>query len=421
MLVLFPSHPFDKSEPDPGWAEEVQIAVDAGHDVAFVHHESLVDEKDVAPRAVVRVPVPDPEQVDDEATGTRRALYRGWMLTAERYAALFDALVETRSVQLITHPRQYALAQNLPEWYPRLEGATPRTVVMPMHRVTPESVTEKVVAFLMTCQHGVVIKDFVKSRKHEWKDACFIPDGASAKRVVGNFLQRQGRDLQGGVVIREYVPLRPLGPHPDSGMPMSEEYRIFWLNGAVASFSTYWPEENYETEEIPVAEPEGGWEEGAPRTMTAPRSLRSFPDFAELAEVVRRVGVMCFTMDLAQAEDGSWMIMEVGDGGVSSFTRMPEDAQSFYGCLDALVHHVHDEPPRAPGPVLTRAQMDPMTCSVEGCDHADHQGGLVMHARCHVESPTWCAYQDGVLTVTCAECDREVARIAVAAGEPARD
>lgn len=60
---------------------------------------------------------------------------------------------------------------------------------------------------------GVIVKDYVKSRKHEWLDACFIPaadDEAGVQRVVGSFL-RLREEVVGGLVFRMYVDLRPAG------------------------------------------------------------------------------------------------------------------------------------------------------------------------------------------------------------------
>ena len=84
MLVLFPSDPFETYKPDPGWAAEAQIAEDCGHEVAYVHHESLVNDGD-AEEAVRRVPEAEPDTVEEDGhvRGTA-ALYRGWMLTMEQ-------------------------------------------------------------------------------------------------------------------------------------------------------------------------------------------------------------------------------------------------------------------------------------------------------------------------------------------------
>lgn len=41
-------------------------------------------------------------------------------------------------------------------------------------------------------------------------------------------------------------------------------------------------------------------------------------------------------------------------------------------------------------------------------------GPMYLHSRCHTGSPTWASMQGNVLTITCAECDKEIARFEVA-------
>ena len=81
---------------------------------------------------------------------------------------------------------------------------------------------------------SLVVKDYVKSQKHYWQEACFIPaarDLPAVERVVRKFLELQGDDLNEGLVFREFVPLKVVGTHPKSGMPLAAEFRIFWLLG----------------------------------------------------------------------------------------------------------------------------------------------------------------------------------------------
>ena len=51
----------------------------------------------------------------------------------------------------------------------------------------------------------VILKDYVKSQKHAWGEACFIPsasDRYAVERVVQKFLQLQGSDVAGGVAYQ---------------------------------------------------------------------------------------------------------------------------------------------------------------------------------------------------------------------------
>lgn len=63
--------------------------------------------------------------------------------------------------------------------------------------------------------------------------------------------------------------------------------------------------------------------------------------------------------------------------------------------------------------ILTRADLDGAVCSEEGCD-CGAGAELYLHGRCHMDSPTWAKYAGGVLEITCAACDRVIARIEVA-------
>jgi hypothetical protein len=149
---------------------------------------------------------------------------------------------------------------------------------------------------------------FVKSRKHEWTDACFIPsaaDRSAVERVVNRFLELQGEELAGGLVFREFIEFRPVGTHSRSRKPVTEEYRIFWLDGSPVFWSPYWKEGDYDVTEPPIDQ------------------------FAGTASAVRS---RFFTMDVARRPDGEWMIVELGDGQVSGLPRK-SDASPFYQAL----------------------------------------------------------------------------------------
>src|SRR5205823_3673815 len=139
-------------------------------------------------------------------------------------------------------------------------------------------------------------------------EACFIPsanDREAVSRVVARFLELQGDDLNEGLVFREYVEFEPIGVHPRSGMPLTEEYRVFWLDGSPVFWSPYWAEGDYRVSEPPIER------------------------FAGLAAAVRS---RFFTMDVARRRDGGWMIVELGDGQVSGLPR-EADAERFYSAL----------------------------------------------------------------------------------------
>jgi hypothetical protein len=156
------------------------------------------------------------------------------------------------------------------------------------------------------------VKDYVKSQKHYWTEACFIPDASDLEhvaRVVARFLELQGDDLNVGLVFREYVPLRIVATHPKSGMPLAAEFRIFWLDHEPLLVHRYWADLVELEIEVPIE---------------------------ELRSTAREIPSRFFTMDVAMLDDGSWIVVELGDAQVSG---LPSDAvaPAFYGRLRELL------------------------------------------------------------------------------------
>jgi hypothetical protein len=298
--IIFCADPLRPRHPDPLYAAEYEAARATGFVVELIQYEALVEDHD-ANRAIHSI----------LSTGRREmGIYRGWMLTPEDYQRLYDALAET-GIDLINTLAMYRHCHYLPEWYPSIQAHTPQTVWL----VTGPDV-EMEAAYQSLAIFGdrpVILKDFVKSRKHEWFEACYIPaaaDRAAVERVVRRFLALQGPDLAGGLVFREYVPLEPLGMHPRSGMPLAKEYRLFWrkvrchLGGQRIFACAYWDADI--TDPLPPAE--------------------------LFADVARQVQSRFFTMDVAQQLGGEWIIVELGDAQVSG---LPENADvtAFYRAL----------------------------------------------------------------------------------------
>jgi len=247
-------------------------------------------------RAVRRLP-PQP----DPGLG----VYRGWMVTPDQYRLLYEAL-GAKGLRLLNDPAAYRHCHYLPESYPVIEPHTPRSVWI---KTGGDVSTDEIMDMLRPFGSApVVVKDFVKSRKHEWSEACFIPsasDRAAVERVVRRFLELQGDDLSEGLVFREFIEFEPLGRHPKSGMPLTKEYRLFFLDGQPVFWTPYWDEGDYAGLTPPVER------------------------FAAVAGGVRS---RFFTMDVAQRRDGDWMIVELGDAQVAG---LPDhaDVESFYKAL----------------------------------------------------------------------------------------
>jgi hypothetical protein len=247
-------------------------------------------------RATRRVPI---------ASGNELAIYRGWMLKPAQYAQLFDALA-AKSVRPINDAVAYRHCHHLPESYAKIAGHTPKSVWM---RIEGELSIDGVMELLTPFGSSpIIVKDFVKSRKHEWREACFIPcasDRTEVERVVCRFLELQDDDLNEGLVFREFVEFEPLTSHNRSGMPLTKEFRLFCLDGELLFWSQYWDQGEYGEIQPPLG---------------------------QFTEVARTIKSRFYSMDVAKRRDGDWMIVELGDGQVAG---LPEhaDIDGFYRSL----------------------------------------------------------------------------------------
>lgn len=161
MLILFCSNPLSVREVDIDYQEEYIAAISCGlFEVGLIDFDALVNEKD-AEKAVRRV-------LTDESEKT--AIYRGWMMTPEQYKELYGALLN-KNIKLINTPGQYENTHHLPKWYNIVEKYTPKSLCVPPEDISLkfDSVMEKLKIF---GKKPLMVKDYVKSRKHEWEVVC---------------------------------------------------------------------------------------------------------------------------------------------------------------------------------------------------------------------------------------------------------
>lgn len=265
MLIVFPSEPFAPRRPDPDFGGQVEAARNAGFEVVLVD----TDEMKVRP---------------DQPQG--EAVYRGWMLPPERYQQLVE-LLQARGVELLTDPKAYRYCHHLPEWYEDFRAHTPESLWFDSAQMDSEKVASHFGAA------SLVVKDYVKSAKHYWNEACFIPradDLAALQAVVERFLEIRSDSLEGGLVFRRFLELQAIGNHAKSGMPLTLEYRLFFWRGELLLAHRYWEE---------VAYPEGE------------------PPLELFTALAKKVPSPFFTMDVACDTEGRWWVVELGDGQVA--------------------------------------------------------------------------------------------------------
>ena len=276
--VIFPSSFFNTHKVDEDLEKEYDAAVSTGlfeNILLFSYEDWFHNGK------LVLTQIPDQMIC---------AVYRGWMMKPEQYELFYNRLL-TNNISLITPPDAYALFHIFPNIYPYIRSDTPKTLIVPEDvPLDLELVKKEFPRFL--------VKDYVKSVKGT-EFPAFFDRSVSAEDFnhwIEVFRKYRGSLLTGGFCIKEYVELKEYAG-------IKNEYRVFYINNEVASISR---------------------NSGQPCFTTSP------PE--ELVQKYRILNSPFYTVDYAELADGSWVILEAGDGSVSGLSDF-QDYNSFFRTL----------------------------------------------------------------------------------------
>lgn len=252
-------------------ADRFELEADAADELGLRHDtiamEDVVDDQ-------IEAAIEPLGDLDDDV------LYRGWMLTAEEYERL-DAAVADRGGTLVVTPEQYQAAHYLPNWHPAVADCSPATCWT--------WGTDAAEAWALAQALGpppYVVKDHVKSVKEQWAEACFVPADADARafaEICAALVDARGDRFEGGLVVRRYVALAAA-----AGGPERDEHRLFFWRGRLVASAPY--------HDVDSAD----------------------PPLAAFAGLGRVIASPFFTVDVARTVAGAWLVLEVGDGGVST-------------------------------------------------------------------------------------------------------
>jgi hypothetical protein len=160
----------------------------------------------------------------------------------------------------------------------------------------------------------LVVKGQTNSMKFQWSQKMYAPDKKSA---IDIYLKLSDDSLIGQQTIyfREYLPLVRLMTGLN-GLPISKEFRFFVYNGVILSGGFYWSSHVADLTTVPSIEE-------VPLTFLweAVESVAQHANF--------------FALDIAQKEDGNWVVVEINDGCQSGISEnKPETLYS--GLMRAL-------------------------------------------------------------------------------------
>lgn len=219
------------------------------------------------------------------------ALVLGRYSALPYYAELEADLAESGSKLINTHAEHRYVA-DLKRWYRDLAGLTPRTWF-------------SLADFKYDCASHLVAGSFVlkgetNSKKSAWDSQMFARTASDVDAVYSR-LSDDGYLSDQEIYIREYVPLRQFGVGV-RGLPITEEYRFFVLDGQVVGSGYYWSQ--------------------FPETRDEHKLNPDQVDPAFLRDVISRVGsnIRFFVVDVARKADGQWVVIELNDGQMSGLS-----------------------------------------------------------------------------------------------------
>lgn len=280
FYILFCESPFQTNKVDEDFEDQFISAKENGFETLLFNFEDLTsaDRFSVATKQIKHNEV------------LVSVIYRGWMLTPNQYLMLYNDLL-SKNFKLINTVEEYQNCHYLPDSLRFIENRTPKTVFEKFDDDNSiDNLLEKSKIF---GQNPVVLKDYVKSEKHDWETACFVADASDTdklKQSINNLVELRGYQLNEGIVVREFISLNDLTIHSKSGMPLTEEYRLFFFYKKLLGIYDYWEEGEYKF---------------------------SKPDTTEFEEIAQCVESNFFSMDIARQKNGELLIIELGDGQVA--------------------------------------------------------------------------------------------------------
>jgi len=276
-FILFPSSYYGVNYVDEDLQSEYDAVVATGlYETAFFSYDQWIcEEKFILSYKPDRM---------------RRAIYRGWMMKPEQYKDFYNKLLKA-NIQLVTSPDEYELMHIFPNVHHLFKNDTAKMELYPLHsQIDVNVLKEKFDRFM--------VKDYVKSVKGtefpRFFDKTITQEAFDEWMKV--FYKYRGGLLTGGICIKEFLDLKFYGDK-------TNEYRVFYVNHEVATVSPNSAQPNY-----------------------APRVPK------ELVEKYRNLGSTYYTVDYAELADGSWRVIEAGDGSVSGLSEN-QDAESYFRAL----------------------------------------------------------------------------------------
>lgn len=224
--------------------------------------------------------------LDNDPDDFVRGVYRGWMMKPEIYKAFYEQLAD-KKIRLVTDPKQYERFHIFPNIYPTFGDDTAKMLIYPDGKVDLDEVNSTFRRFM--------VKDYVKSVKGTDFPKFFENTVTQVEfnRQMEVFFKYRSDLYTGGICIKKYLELKQYGGR-------TNEYRVFYIDGEIGTVSR----NSGQSEHTPMP----------------PK---------ELLEKYSSLGSPLYTVDYAELSDGSWKVIEAGDGQVSGLSDF-QDYRAFF-------------------------------------------------------------------------------------------
>ncbi len=224
-------------------------------------------------------------------------ILRSWMLKINDYENLCESMLNQFGYNLINDKFQYTSCHHSHSVHHLFGNNTPREVAIPnltvplFEKIITDNVLENYLdkmrnEFKSDC---FILKDSVKSEKHI-PELFIIPlsiTGKEFKELLVKFIAERGSLYNNGLVFKEFVALKK------NKAGIVNEWRNFVFNGEIIS---------------------------SHQNTGLNSSEVNKPDITWIKSMIQNIPSNFFTIDVAEKENGSWTIIETGDGQVSGLS-----------------------------------------------------------------------------------------------------
>lgn len=236
-------------------------------------------------------------------TVNRRSLVPDDSLVIGRYSVLpyykeLEDDLKNRGSQLVNSYRQHRYIADF-EWYEDLKDLTFRTWTSMVD--VPLNVQK------------FVVKGKTNSRKFDWNTMMYADNRTDALSIAFN-LYKDPLIGQQDIIFREYVPLETF-EIGINGMPMTNEWRVFFYKGWCVANGFYWSimDDMSKVDYYSFFCQDGGFN----LALQASRLMKDKANF--------------YAIDVAKKADGGWIVVEVNDGQMSGLSTI--EPERFYSNL----------------------------------------------------------------------------------------